>query len=114
MVRPQRLTTRVSGSNRTLSGPKRLGWITRKAPRGTKTPYKKRLVDESRRTLRLVDAAARIHTPRNISQRATYASNCSTKKDTKRDRAKFRPPLAVLLLIASAMADTAVLQLIEM
>ena len=42
------------------------------------------------------------------------ASNCSTKKDTKRGRAKFRPPLAVLLLIASAMADTAVLQLIEM
>jgi hypothetical protein len=54
----------------------------------------KRLIDESRRTLRLVDAAARIHTPRNISQRATYASNCSTKKETKRGRAKFRPPLA--------------------
>src|SRR5215469_2676487 len=89
MVRPPRLTARVSGSKRMLSGPKRLGWITRKAPRGIRSPYTKRLVDESRRTLRLVDAAARIHTAKNISQRATYASKCFTQKHTKRDREKF-------------------------
>jgi hypothetical protein len=59
---------------------------------GDQHSIREALVDESRRTLRLVDAAARIHTPRNISQRATYTSHCSTKKDTKRDWAKFRPP----------------------